>query len=191
VEPTRRHTEEPQDRWQWKILAGPIHGAQDPRLGASVRETLPRETKPGGAEQGQREPEERRELPDASPQFQDFLAELRFSEVHNIETDHDRRCSAQPATRRRARDSEVRGDGHVAGALDEISKAVVIALLRARRSRHADDHRPFPHAAQLLEDDTSVRADVTTTRAAKRRMSMGTALLTSRGMSLTLSRRLG
>src|SRR5262249_33728188 len=96
VEPTRRHTEEPQDRWQWEILAGPIHGAQDPRLGASIPETLPCETKPGGAEQGQREPEERRELLDASPQLQDFLAELRFTEVHNIETDHDRRCSAQP-----------------------------------------------------------------------------------------------
>src|SRR5262249_43227447 len=53
------------------------------------------------------------------------------SEVHNTETDHDCRCSAQPATRGRARDSEVRGDGHVAGAVDEISKAVVVALLRA------------------------------------------------------------
>ena len=36
------------------------------------------------------------ELLDARPQLQDFLAELRFSEVHNIETRHDRRCSAQP-----------------------------------------------------------------------------------------------
>src|SRR5262249_37847519 len=93
----------------------------------------------------------------------------------NIETDHDRRCAAQPATRRRARDSAVRGDSHVAGALDEISKAVVVALLRAGRSRHGDDHRKFPHAAQLLEDDGSVRADLTTTRLAKCRMAVGTA----------------
>src|SRR5439155_12701586 len=80
---------------------------------------------------------------DASPQLQDLLSELRFREVHNIQTDHDRRCSAQPATRRRARDSEVRGDGHVPGAVDEISKAVVVALLRAGRSRHGNDHRRF------------------------------------------------
>jgi hypothetical protein len=37
MKPTGRHTQEPQDRSQWEILAGPIHGAQDPRLGASVR----------------------------------------------------------------------------------------------------------------------------------------------------------
>jgi hypothetical protein len=92
-------------------------------------------------------------LLDPSSQFQDFLAELRFSEVHHVETDHDRRCSAQPATRRRARNAEIGRDGHVAGALDQISKAVVVALLRAGRSRHGDDRRPFPHAAQLIEDD--------------------------------------
>jgi hypothetical protein len=61
-------------------------------------------------------------------------------------------AAPQPATRRRARDSEVRGDGHVPGSLDKISKAVVVAL-RAGRSRHGNDHRPFPHAAQLLDDD--------------------------------------
>lgn len=43
-----------------------------------------------------RHTEQRRELLDARPQPPDFLAELRFSEVHNIETGHDRRCSAQP-----------------------------------------------------------------------------------------------
>ena len=62
--------------------------------------------------------------------------------------DHDLRCLAEPPTGRRARDSEVRGDGHVPGALDEISKPVVVALLKAS---HADAHRPFAHAAQLLE----------------------------------------
>ena len=42
---------------------------------------------------------------------------------------------------------------HVPGALDEIPKPVVVALLRAGRGRHGNDHRPFPHAAQLLADD--------------------------------------
>ena len=39
-------------------------------------------------------------------------------------------------------------------ALDEIPKPVVVALLMAS---HADDHRPFTHAAQLLEAMRSVR----------------------------------
>jgi len=56
-------------------------------------------------------------------------------------------------TERAGRDPEIGGDGHVPGALDEIPKPVVVALLRAGRSRHGNDHRPFPHAAQLLEDD--------------------------------------
>jgi hypothetical protein len=37
--------------------------------------------------------------------------------------------------------------------LDEIPKPVVIALLQASRGRHGNDHRPFPRAVQLLEDD--------------------------------------
>jgi hypothetical protein len=41
--------------------------------------------------------------------------------------------------------------------LDEISKPVFVALLRADRSRHRDDHRPFAHAAQLLEAMRGVR----------------------------------
>jgi hypothetical protein len=53
-------------------------------------------------------------------------------------------------------------------------KPVVVALLRASRGRHEGDHRRFPHAAQLLKDDGE-SADVTTTRAGKCRMSMGTA----------------
>jgi len=76
-----------------------------------------------------------------------------LSEVDYIQTDHDRRRRAKPPTRRRARDSEVVGDGHVAGALDEVPKPVVVALLQAGRGRHGNDHRPFPRAAQLLEDD--------------------------------------
>jgi hypothetical protein len=97
--------------------------------------------------------EQRRELLDLSQQLQDLPSELWLREVDYIQTDHDRRRRAKPPTRRRARDSEVGGDGHVAGALDEIPKPVVVALLQASRGRHGNDHRPFPRAAQLLEDD--------------------------------------
>ena len=102
---------------------------------------------------GQREVEQRRELLDASPQLQDLPSELWLSEVQDIQTDHRCRRRAEPRTRRRAGDSEVRGDGHVAGVLDEIPKPVVVALLRASRGRHGHDHRPSPRAAQVLEDD--------------------------------------
>jgi hypothetical protein len=34
---------------------------------------------------------------------------------------------------------EIRGDGHVPGALDEISKPVVVTLLKAPRDRHEDE----------------------------------------------------
>lgn len=51
------------------------------------------------------------------------------------------------------RDAEIRGDGHVTGTLDETPKPVVVAALRADRSRHGNDHRPLTHAAQLREDD--------------------------------------
>lgn len=83
------------------------------------------ETKPGGSEKGQGEPEQRRELPDASPQLHDLLSEFRLSEVRTIQTDHNRRCRAQPAVRH----CELRPAGW-----------------------HGHDHGPFPHAAQLLED---------------------------------------
>src|SRR5438270_51249 len=41
--------------------------------------------------------------------------------------------SAAPPTSRRARNPEVRGDGHLPGALNEIPKPVIVALLRAGR----------------------------------------------------------
>jgi hypothetical protein len=78
--------------------------------------------------------ERRRELLDASPQLQDLPWELWLNEVDSIQTDHHRRR-------------------HVAGALEEIPKPVVVVLLQASRGRHGNDHRPFPRAAQLLEDD--------------------------------------
>ncbi len=68
-----------------------------------------------------------------------------------MQTNHDRGRRAKPPTRRRARDSEAGGDGHVLGALDEIPKPVIVPL-RAGRGRHGHDHRPFAHAAQLIED---------------------------------------
>ena len=37
-------------------------------------------------------------------------------------------------------------------ALDEISKPVLVALLRAREGWHGNDHRWFPRG-QLLKDD--------------------------------------
>jgi hypothetical protein len=57
MEPTRLHPQEPQDHSQREVLAGPIHGAHDPCLGGSVRQTFSCEAKPGGSKQGQHEPE--------------------------------------------------------------------------------------------------------------------------------------
>jgi len=55
------------------VLAGPIHGAQDSQLVASVRQTRYGEAKPGRLQQGQREPEQCHELPHPSPQFEHLL----------------------------------------------------------------------------------------------------------------------
>ena len=158
MEPTGRHAEESQDRWQGNIFAGPIHGAQDPRFGASVRQTRSCEAKPGGSEQGQREAEQRRELVDAAPQFEDLLSELRLREVRHIHADHDRRCRAQPATRRRAGDSEVCGDTHIAGALDEMPKAVVVASLSSGSGRHETIIDRFLTPLNSRDDGASERA---------------------------------
>ena len=97
--------------------------------------------------------EQRRELLDASAQLQDLTCRSSVSSAPTNQTDNDCRRRAQPPTRHRARDAEIRGDGHVPGASDEMPKPVVVALLRAGRGRHGHDHRPFPQAAQLLEDD--------------------------------------
>ena len=153
MEPARRQPEELQERPQRHARAGLIDGAQDPPLGASVGQSLARQRESRGLQQGQHEAEQRRELLDASPQLQDLLPEFRLREVRHIQTDHDRRHRAEPPTRGRARDAEIRGDGHVAGAADEVPQPMVIAPLRAGRGRHGDDHRPFAHAAQLPEDD--------------------------------------
>jgi hypothetical protein len=57
MEPTRRQLKEPQERPQWYKLAGPIHGAQDPDLDASVGQTLVRQRESRASEQSEREPE--------------------------------------------------------------------------------------------------------------------------------------
>jgi hypothetical protein len=134
-------------------IAGKIHGAQDPDLGASVGQTLVGQLESRASKEAKGEPKECGELLHASPELQDFLVEGRRAQVRYVQAHHDLRCLAEPPTGRRARDSEIRGDGHVPGALDEIPKAVVVTVLRAGRGRHGHDHRPFPHAAQLLEDD--------------------------------------
>jgi hypothetical protein len=72
MESTGRHTEEPQDRSPREIRAPAIHGAQDLHLGASVRQTRAGEVKPEGAEQRQREPQERGELLDGSTAASEF-----------------------------------------------------------------------------------------------------------------------
>jgi hypothetical protein len=41
----------------------------------------------------------------------------------------------------------VRRDSHVSGALDEIPKPVIVALLRAGEGWHGNDHRRFRHTA--------------------------------------------
>jgi hypothetical protein len=66
--------------------------------------------------------------------------------------------------------------------VDEIPEAMVIALLRAGRGRHAADHRPFAYAAQLLKNNARrpsgvASVGVTPIRAKKSKMSVGTALL--------------
>ena len=53
-------------------------------------------------------------------------------------------------------DPEIR-HSHVPGALDQIPEPMVIAVLRAGRGGHADDHRPFAQATQLLKEEDAGR----------------------------------
>src|SRR5262249_62415949 len=104
-------------------------------------------------------------------------------QVRHVQADDDRRSLAEPATGRRARNSEIHDKGHVPCGADEVSKPVVIALLRASRSRHEDDHRPSRSArSTALGTLRAIRrretaAAVTTTRAETFRVSLQTALL--------------
>jgi len=92
------------------------------------------------AKEGESEPKQCPELFHASLELQDLLLEFRRPQVCHVQAHHGLRCLAEPPTGGRARDSEVRGNGHVPGPLDEIPKPVVVALLRAPRGRHEDDH---------------------------------------------------
>ena len=67
MEPTRRQAEEPEKRPQRDAPAGPIDSAQDPHLGASVRQPRARQREPRGPQQRQHELQQRGELLDTSP----------------------------------------------------------------------------------------------------------------------------
>ena len=97
---------------------------KDPDLDACVGQTLVRQRESRASQQGEGESKECRELLDASPERQDFLLKFRGPQVRHVEANHDLRCFAKPHTACRARDTEIRRDGHVPGALDEISKPV-------------------------------------------------------------------
>src|SRR5687767_9683488 len=112
---------------------------------------LVRQRESRASKESEGEPKQCRELLHASPEVQDFLAEFRFLQVRYVQAHYDLRCLAEPPTGCRARDSEIHGDGHVPGALDEIPKPVVVAPLSAPRGHHGDDHPAFAYAAQLLE----------------------------------------
>jgi hypothetical protein len=127
-------------------------------------------------QKGQRQPEERSELLDASLQLQDLLSKFRLRHVAAIQTDHDRRRRVEPPTRRRPRNPEIGGNGQVPGALDKIPEPMVIALLRARRGHHEEDHRSSAHIlAATPQGGCGTSLGVTTARATKCKMSAGTA----------------
>jgi hypothetical protein len=148
----------------------------------SVRQTLSGKPEPGRAQHGQRQPEQRRELLDASPELQDLLLEFRLREVHTLQTDHDQGRRAEPAARRRPRDVVSRGDREVPGALDESPEAMVITLLWAE-CRHAEIIGRSPTSLNDESSRTCRSAGVrsgglppaTTTRAKTCRMSLRTA----------------
>ncbi len=156
---------------------------RQPHLGAFVWLTHSCEATPGGSSQGQREAEQRRELMDASPQLQDLLSELRLSEVRTIQTDHDRRCLAQPPPCRRARDSEIGGNAHVPGAFGRDAEAgrrsaaagapvVVMGMIIGGSLMSLNSSRTLRPSADVRRS-----ASMTTTRAEKCRMSVDAARL--------------
>ena len=54
------------------------------------------------------------------PDLQDLVLEFRLAQLCHVEADHHLRRRAEPPTGGRARDAEIRRDGHVPGAVDEI-----------------------------------------------------------------------
>jgi hypothetical protein len=113
-----------------------IDRSQDPAFGASVWQPLERQRESRGSKQCEGEPKECPKLFHASPEFQDFLLEFGCLQIRHVKAEHDRWCGAEPATGRRPRDAEVGGNGDVTGALDKISKPMIVPSLIASRSRH-------------------------------------------------------
>ena len=89
-----------------------------------------------GSKQSEGEAKECPELLHASPERENFSLEFRCVQIRYVQADHDLRCLAEPPTRRRARDAKIRRDRRVSGALDEISKPVIVAPLMASCGRH-------------------------------------------------------
>src|SRR5262245_52958741 len=114
----------------------------------------------------------------------DLLLEFGCLQFRHVQADNDRRCLAEPATGRRTRNPEIRGDGHVPGVADELSKPVVVALLPAPRSRHEDESSTVRSrrstSRRHCEPRRETAAAVTTTRAGRCRMSVRIARLISR-----------
>jgi hypothetical protein len=79
----------------------------------------------------QRESKQRGELADASPQYQDVTAEVSFTALA-ISKSHDRgRWLPHAPARRRSRNAACGREPKVAGVLDEVAEAMVVALLPA------------------------------------------------------------
>jgi hypothetical protein len=84
MEPTRRQSQEAQERPQRNILSGLIHGSQDPDLGACAGQTLMRQRESGASKESERQPKECGELLHASSELHDFLLEFRGPQVHQV-----------------------------------------------------------------------------------------------------------
>ena len=101
----------------------------------------------------------------------------------DVQADHDRGRPAEPPLGGRARDAEIGRDGHIPGAVDELAKPVVIALLRASRRRHRTiiGRSRTPLNPNDATGADHVRTDTATrTHAEKSRMSAQTARRTTR-----------
>jgi hypothetical protein len=115
---------------------GALDRSQDPDLGASVGQPMMRQGESRGSKQSEDKPKQCPELVHASPERDDFSLEFRCVQICDVQADSDLRCVAEPPARRRERDAKIRRERCVPGALDEISKPVIVAPLMASRHRH-------------------------------------------------------
>jgi hypothetical protein len=148
MKPTRGQSQEPQDCLQGHKRTCALDRSQNPDFGAAVGQPVMRQREFRASKQSERKPKECRELPHASPKLQNFLFELPCASVRHVQADHDVWCLAEPPTGRRGRDAEIRGDGDVPGALDDIPEPVVVPPLMASCGRHSDDHQRSAYVAQ-------------------------------------------